>query len=90
MSNGLERLIAQTEDPFVIMLLLIVLALIGVCGSLFRAWTAEIKAHRQTIQDSIQWTRQNTALISEVRQTTERFAVLITQLAQQQRLGREP
>ncbi|MFW5680677.1 MAG: hypothetical protein ACOCYE_02990 [Pseudomonadota bacterium] len=89
MQTGLERLLQQTDDPFVIMLILLVIGLVGVCGSLFRAWNAEIKAHRQTIQESIQWTRQNTALISEVRQTTERFALLITQLAHHQRQGRD-
>ncbi len=90
MQNGFDRLLQQTEDPLVLLLLLIVGLLTGVCTSLFRAWNAEIKAHRQTIQDSIQWTRQNTALISEVRQTTERFALLITQLAQSQRRRGEP
>ena len=87
MPTGFDRLVQQTDDPLVLLLLVLVGALVGVSASLFRAWNAEIKAHRQTIQDSIQWTRQNTALISEVRQTTERFALLITQLAQYRRQG---
>lgn len=90
MLNGLERLLQQTDDPVVLLLVAMIVALAGVCGSLFRAWTAEIRAHRQTIQDNIQWTRQNTALIGEVRQTTERFAMLITQLAQASRPRRGP
>ena len=90
MQSGFDRLLQQTDDPLILLLLLVVGVLVGVCASLFRAWNAEIKAHRQTIQDSIQWTRQNTALISEVRQTTERFALLITQLAQYQRRRGEP
>lgn len=89
MLNGLDRLLQETDDPVVTLLVAMVVALAAVCGSLFRAWTAEIRAHRQTIQDNIQWTRQNTALIGEVRQTTERFAQLITQMAQLQRPGRE-
>ena len=89
MLNGLDRLLQQTDDPVVVLLVAMILALGGICGALFRAWTAEIRAHRQTIQDNIQWTRQNTALIGEVRQTTERFANLITQLAQAYRGERE-
>ncbi|MEO1092615.1 MAG: hypothetical protein AAFX81_18490 [Pseudomonadota bacterium] len=74
------------------MLLLVVVigGLATVSATLFRAWNAEIKAHRQTIQENIEWTRQNTALIGEVRQTTERFAMLIGHLADQQRSGRRP
>jgi hypothetical protein len=77
MDEALAKLIAQTEDPVVLLLVLALVALSGTCLILFRAWCAEIQAHRLTIQDNIQWTRQNTLLISEVRQATERFARLM-------------
>jgi hypothetical protein len=77
MDTALQKLLAQTEDPVVLLLLVALVGLSGVCLTLFRAWCAEIKAHRDTIQDNIQWTRQNTALIAEVRQSTERFATLL-------------
>jgi hypothetical protein len=77
MGDAFAKLIARTDDP-VVLLLIIALATLGaVCTVLFRAWCAEIRAHRATIQDNIQWTRQNTLMISEVRQATERFAVLL-------------
>ncbi len=82
MGNALTKLIARTDDPVVLLLLVALTALGGVCLVLFRAWCAEIKAHRATIQDNIQWTRQNTMVIGEVRQATERFARLIDQAGQ--------
>lgn len=77
MDQVLDKLLGQTDDPLVLFLLLGLVVLSTVCLTLFRAWCAEIKAHRETIQDNIQWTRQNTALVSEVRQATERFAVML-------------
>lgn len=87
MMSGLERLASQTDDPFALLMLIVILALIAVCTTLFRAWTSEIKAHRQTIQDNIRWTRENTALISEVRQTTERFHSLVSHATAIRRWG---
>jgi len=77
MGDALEKLIARTEDPVVLLLIVALVALGAACLVLFRAWCNEIQAHRLTIQDNIQWTRQNTLLISEVRQATERFATLM-------------
>ncbi len=77
MDSAFSQLLAQTEDPVVLLLLIALVGLCGVCLTLFRAWCAEIKAHRDTIRDNIQWTRQNTALIAEVRQSTERFSALL-------------
>ena len=77
MDSALHELVARTEDPVVLLLLVALIALAGACLTLFRAWCAEIKAHRETIQDNIQWTRQNTALVAEVRQSTERLAGLV-------------
>jgi len=79
MGDALHKLIARTDDPVVLLLIVGLVALGGVCLVLFRAWCAEIRAHRATIQDNIQWTRQNTLMISEVRQATERFARLMEQ-----------
>jgi len=79
MGAALEKLIARTEDPLVLLLIVVLVALSAACLVLFRAWCAEIQAHRHTIQDNIQWTRQHTLMISEVRQATERFATLMEQ-----------
>jgi hypothetical protein len=79
MGDALHKLIARTDDPVVLLLIVGLVALASVCLVLFRAWCAEIRAHRATIQDNIQWTRQNTLMISEVRQATERFARLMEQ-----------
>ncbi len=89
MGDALEKLITRTDDPVVLLLIIALVTLGGVCLVLFRAWCAEIRAHRATIQDNIQWTRQNTLMISEVRQATERFAVLMEQAGQSRgrRLG---
>jgi hypothetical protein len=88
MGDALDKLIATTDDPVVLLLIVAVAALGGVCLVLFRAWCAEIRAHRATIQDNIQWTRQNTVMISEVRQATERFALLMEQAGRSR--GRRP
>jgi hypothetical protein len=77
MGDALHELIVRTDDPVVLLLIVALMALAGTCLVLFRAWCAEIRAHRATIQDNIQWTRQNTLMISEVRQATERFARLM-------------
>ena len=77
MGDALHELIVRTDDPVVLLLIIALTALAGACLVLFRAWCAEIRAHRATIQDNIQWTRQNTLMISEVRQATERFARLM-------------
>ena len=77
MGDALHELIVRTDDPVVLLLIIALIALAGACLVLFRAWCAEIRAHRATIQDNIQWTRQNTLMISEVRQATERFARLM-------------
>jgi hypothetical protein len=77
MGDALHKLVARTDDPVVLLLIIALAAVGGVCLVLFRAWCAEIRAHRATIQDNIQWTRQNTLMISEVRQATERFARLM-------------
>jgi hypothetical protein len=82
MGDALEQLIARTDDPVVLLLIIALTALAGTCLVLFRAWCAEIQAHRATIQDNIQWTRQNTMVISEVRQATERFAILLEHAGQ--------
>jgi hypothetical protein len=89
MGDALEQLIASTDEPVVLLLIVALMALGGACLVLFRAWCAEIRAHRATIQDNIQWTRQNTLMISEVRQATERFASLMEQAGQSRgrRLG---
>lgn len=79
MGDALAKLIASTDDPVVLLLIIALVTLGAVCLVLFRAWCAEIRAHRATIQDNIQWTRQNTLMISEVRHATERFAALIEQ-----------
>jgi len=79
MGDALDKLITRTDDPVVLILVIALIALAGACLVLFRAWCAEIRAHRATIQDNIQWTRQNTMVISEVRQATERFARLTEQ-----------
>ncbi len=86
MDSAFERLLAQTEDPVVLLLLLAVVGMSTVCLTLFRAWCAEIKAHRETIQDNIQWTRQNTAVITEIRQATERFAAILDDATARRRL----
>ncbi len=77
MASALDKLVSRIDDPVVLLLMVALLGLSSVCLALFRAWSAEIKAHRETIQDNIQWTRQNTALVSEVRQATERFASML-------------
>ncbi|MFP4127361.1 MAG: hypothetical protein ACLFU0_12040 [Alphaproteobacteria bacterium] len=82
MGDAVEKLVASTDDPVVLLLIIALVALGGVCLVLFRAWCAEIRAHRATIQDNIQWTRQNTLMISEVRHATERFAALMEQAGQ--------
>jgi hypothetical protein len=82
MGDALEKLIDRTDDPVVLLLILALTALALVCLVLFRAWCAEIQAHRATIQDNIQWTRQNTLMISEVRHATERFTALMDEAGQ--------
>lgn len=79
MGDALDKLITRTDDPVVLLLIIALIAVSGTCLVLFRAWCAEIRAHRATIQDNIQWTRQNTLMVSEVRQATERFALLMEQ-----------